>query len=189
MNKITLSIVALLVTAIGAQASVTLSGTSIFSAEILGDSKGVYISSNNSVFDESLFSTLASGTSFTLGAVIGNYTVLGAGSVNTAGSDGALDTSGGLVFNLSGNIATGNEIGVLVFGTSTGSASASDTYTIWTNNWLVANDGANASLTGGGPFTGASFGSGTVVPEPATYAAIAGALVLGFTIVRRRRRA
>ena len=95
----------------------------------------------------------------------------------------------GVTFNLGGNVSTGNEIGLLVFSTSTGSATASDTYTIWTNDWLVAADGSNLSLTGGGPFTGASFGSGSVtaVPEPSTFAALAGLCALGAVMVRRRR--
>jgi hypothetical protein len=186
MKKTTLTITALLASIMVSQASIVISGTSLFSAEIDGASQGVYISSNTISFDESLFATLAADTSFAYGTVIGDYTVMGIGAISPAGPGNAI--LGGLGFDLGGNIATGNEIGLLVFSTSTGSAEANDTYTIWTNDWAVASDGANASLTGtGSPYTGPSFGSGSVVPEPSTYAALAGLCALSFVMVRRRR--
>lgn len=182
------TITVLLATIMVSQASITISGTSLFSTEIFNGSQGIYISSNTNSFDESLFSTLAANTSFSTGTVIGDYTVLGFGAVNNASSTKAA-LNAGVTYNLGGNVATGNEIGLLVFNASTGSASAGDTYTIWTNNWLVASDGANLSLTGAGPYVGPSFGSGSVVPvpEPSAFAALAGVLALGFVAVRRRR--
>ena len=186
MKKITLAIYALLASFAMSQASTTISGTSLFNAEIFNHSTGVYISSDSASFDESLFSTLDANTSFATGTLIGDYTVLGSGAVNNATSTQAA-LNAGVTFDLGGNVATGNEIGLLVFNTSTISATSSDTYTIWTNDWLVAADGANASLTGAGPFTGVSSGNGVVVPEPSTYAALSGLLALGYVMVRRRR--
>jgi hypothetical protein len=185
MKKTTFTITALLASIMVSQASIVISGTSLFSAELDGTSQGVYLSSNTGSFDESLFATLAADTSFAYGTVIGNYTVMGTGAISPAGPGNAI--LGGLGFNLGGNIATGNEIGILVFNTSVGSATGSDVYSIWTNDWLVSADGNNDSLTGGGPFSGASFGSGSVVPEPSTYAALAGLCALGAVMVRRRR--
>jgi len=185
-----------LVIAVTAQASVTISGTSIVDDEILGSSVGVYISSNTSSFNEALFEEIYAGTSFTNGSsvfdkdnvAIAGYTVLGSASVNTAGTNGAL-VSGDLTFDLGGNVATGNEIGVLVFSSSTTSAINEDTFSIWTNDWLVGADGSNLSLTGtGAPYMGGTpAGYGVVVPEPSTYAMLAGALALGYVMVRRRK--
>jgi len=184
-----------LVIAVTAQASVTISGTSILDDEILGSSVGVYISSNTGSFNEVLFEEIYEGTSFTNGSSvfdennqpIAGYTVLGSAPVNTAGTNGALGA--GITFDLGGNVATGNEIGVLVFSSSTTSAINEDTFSIWTNDWLVAADGSNLSLTGtGAPYMGGTAaGTGTVVPEPSTYAMLAGALALGYVMVRRRK--
>ena len=186
MKKITLAIYAMLASFAVSQASITISGTSLFNSEIFNHSKGVYISSNSASFDESLFNTLAEDTSFAIGTLIGDYTVLGSGAVNNATATQAA-LNAGVTFDLGGNVATGNEIGLLVFNTSTTSATANDTYSIWTNGWLVAADGANQSLTGAGPFVGVSSGNGVVVPEPSTYAALSGLLALGYVMVRRRR--
>lgn len=185
MKKITLTLTALLAGLAASHASITISGTSVVSTEIFDYSEGIFVSSNSASFDESLFSTLAASTSFTTGTAIGNYTVLGSATVNNGGPNGVMVS--GAVFNLGGNVATGNEIGLLIFSASTGSSVGGDTYKIYTDDWLVANDGANLSLTGGGPFTGASFGSGSVVPEPSTYAALAGLCALSVVMVRRRR--
>jgi len=185
--KIKSLITGLLLSAVAANASVTLSGTSLFSDAVTGNATGVYVVSSSGSFTESLMNDLVSGISFTQGTSIGDYTVIGIGSINAAGpSASALDTSGGINYNLTGNIAQGNEIGVLVFNTSTTSTIGGDAYDIYTNDWFVPADGANGSLTGGGPFQGAAFGSSTVVPEPSSYALLGGLLALGFVMLRRR---
>ena len=186
--KIKSLIAGLLLSSVAASASVTLSGTSIFSSAINGLTTGVFVVSDSNSFDESLFNfsgALAADTSFALGTSIGNYTVLGGLSINPAGSNSVLGS--GITYNLTGNIAQGNEIGVLTFASSTTSATAGDTYSLFTGDWYVPADGANATLTGGGPYGGAAVGAGSVaVPEPSTYATLAGLLALSFVMLRRR---
>lgn len=185
--KIKSLIAGLLLSALAANASVTLSGTSLFSNALTGNATGVYVVSDSSSFTESLMNGLVAGITFTQGTAIGNYTVIGTGNINAAGpTASALDTSGGINYNLAGNIAQGNEIGILVFNTSTTSTVGGDAYDIYTNDWFVPADGANGSLTGGGPFQGAAFGSSTVVPEPSSYALLGGLLALGCVMLRRR---
>ena len=84
MKKTTLTFTILLASFAVSQASITISGTSLFNTEIFNNSEGIYISSNTGSFDESLFTTLDNGTSFATGTVIGDYTVLGSAAVNNA---------------------------------------------------------------------------------------------------------
>ena len=184
--KIKSIIVGLLLSAVAANASVTISGTSLFNAEINGYSTGVYVVSNSASFTETLMEDLLAGISFTQGTAIGNYTVIGTAPINAAGNSGSSALTAGITFNLGGNVATGNEIGILAFNTSTTSTIGDDPYKVFTNDWLVAADGANLSLTGGGPFTGASILPSTVVPEPSSYALLGGLLALGCVMLRRR---
>jgi hypothetical protein len=177
-------LVGLLLSAVAANASVTISGTSLFNSEINGYSTGVYVVSDSGSFTESLMADLVAGISFTQGTAIGNYTVIGTAPINAAGPGSAL--TAGITFNLGGNIATGNEIGILAFETSTTSTIGGDDYSIFTNDWLVAADGANLSLTGGGPFVGPSAATSTVVPEPSAYALLGGLLALSCVMLRRR---
>ena len=177
-------LVGLLLSAVAANASVTISGTSIFSAALNGATTGVYVASNSGSFTESLMNDLVAGISFTQGTTIGDYTVLGTGTIGAAGPFSALVA--GVTFDLGGNVAAGNEIGVLVFDSSTTSTVAGDSYDIYTDDWVVAADGSNLSLTGAGPYQGAAFGSSTVVPEPSAYALLGGLFALTFVMLRRR---
>jgi len=189
MKKITKLLATLLVAASSASASVTISGTSIVSTEIFGDTIGVYVASTSSTFDVSKFTgddKIAAGTSLAAGEDLLGYTILGTATIGPAGTMGALVS--GVTYNLSANVATGNEIGILVFENSSTTAIAPDTYTIWANGYTVPADGANLSWTGtGAPYMGASAGSGTVgVPEPSSAALLAGMLALGSVMLRRR---
>ena len=184
MKKILLTL--LLIAASTAYSSVTISGTSLFNSAMNGYETGVFVVSNTASFNESLFSAPASGLSFTAGTKWGDYTVLGAKSVNAAGSNSVVQA--GITFDLSSSVAAGNEIGILVFNTSTTSSSAGDSILIFTNNWGVPSDGSNIGITGSAaPYSGAPSASGTVVPEPSTYAMFAGALALGYVMIRRRK--
>ena len=168
-----------------ADASVTLSGTSIVSSAILGDSKGVFIASNGTSFDTSLFTTQGELFSFATGTDVFGYTVLGSASINTAGSNGVLGS--GITYDLTGSVATGNEIGVLTFATSTTTALPGDTFSVFTNGWTVPADGSNLPLNGAPNFGLSPVGTGTFFPEPSAYSTLAGFVALGFVMLRRHR--
>ena len=187
--KIKSLISGLLLSAVAANASIVLSGASLMNSTINGYTTGVFVTSDSGSFDDAangLFGdgNLQSGLSLTAGSTFGNYTVLGTSStINVAGPNSVLFA--GISYDLGGNIATGNEIGVLVFENSTVSTVGGDAYSVYTNNWLTPADGANGGLQVG-PFTGAAATSGTVVPEPSSYALLGGLLALGCVMLRRR---
>ena len=168
-------IAGLMLSSIVANASITISGTSIVSTAISGDTTGVFVASDGASFDVSKFTgtgTIAFDTSFAGGTDLLGYTILGAAVINPAGPNGALGS--GVTYNLTESVSTGNEIGILTFATSTTSAIAGDSYSIFTGGWTVLSDGVNLSLTGtGAPVVGiAAAGTGTVsaVPNPSTNA-------------------
>jgi hypothetical protein len=183
--KIKSLIAGLLLSAVAANASVTMSGAALLNQDVTGYSTGVFVSSNSGSFTESLMNDLVAGISLTAGTTIGDYTILGTGAVNNAGPSGYV-VMAGVTYNLGGNVATNNEIGVLVFQNSTTSTIGGDAYSIYTNDWLAPADGANSPLTGAGPYTGAAFGTSTVVPEPSAYALLGGLFALGCVMLRRR---
>ena len=183
--KTKLIIAGLMLSSIVANASVTLSGTSIVSSAILGDSQGVFIASNSASFDTTLFTTSPiDAFSFASGTDLFGYTVLGSASINTAGSNGVLGS--GVTYDLAGSVGTGNEIGILSFATSTTTALGGDTFSVFTNGWTVPADGSNLPLTGAPNFGLAAVGTGSIVPEPSAYATLAGLVALGFVMLRRR---
>ncbi|MEC8333582.1 MAG: hypothetical protein VXZ83_05595 [Verrucomicrobiota bacterium] len=183
-------IAGLLLTSVVANASITLSGTSIVSTEISGYTTGLYVASNSSTFDVSLFTTpstlIGAGTSFDAGTDLSGYTVLGSTSVFDAGPNGVI--FGGITYDLGGSVSTGNEIGILAFASSSDTASAGDTFLVFAGDYTVPSDGANLSWTGtGAPASITSSGSGLVpVPEPSAFATLAGICALGFVMLRRR---
>ena len=183
--KTKLIIAGLMLSSIVANASVTLSGTSIVSSAILGDSQGVFIASNGTSFDTSLFTTEIDAFSFASGTDLFGYTVLGSANINDAGSNGVLGL--GVTYNLGGSVGTGNEIVILSFATSTTTALEGDTFSVFTNGWTVPADGSNLPLTGAPNFGLAAVGTGSIaVPEPSAYATLAGLVALGFVMLRRR---
>ena len=172
--------------ALAANASITFSGTTLLNTDILENQAGVFITSDSGTFDESLFISIDAGLSFAQYADWNNYTVLGSNTVAAAGPNGVLQT-GGITFDLGGNVQTGNEVAVLVFSSSTTQTEAGDSFLIYTDDWLIPSDSANQGVTGSAsPFTGAFAGSGTVVPEPSAYAFLAGAFGLGLVLFRRK---
>ena len=184
--KTKLIILGLMLSSLVANASVTLSGTSIVSSAILGDSKGVFIASNGTSFDTSLFTTQRELFSFATGTDVYGYTVLGSASINTAGSNGVLGS--GITYDLTGSVGTGNEIGILTFATSTTTVLPGDTFSVFTNGWTVPADGSNLPLTGAPNFGLTPVGiSASVLPEPSVYSTLAGFVALGFVMLRRHR--
>jgi hypothetical protein len=188
--KIKSIIAGLLLSAVAANASIVLSGAALMNSTINGYTTGVFVSSDSGSFDDGLTTSqfrdgfLNQNLSLTAGSTFGNYTVLGtSNTINVAGASSVLFA--GISYDLGGNISTGNEIGVLVFENSTASTVGGDAYSVYTNNWLTPADGANGGLQVG-PFTGAAALSGTVVPEPSSYALLGGLLALGCVMLRRR---
>lgn len=182
--KIKLLITALLLSSVAAKASITMSGAALLNTDITGYSTSVFVASSSESFNTSIVEDLVAGITLTAGSDLGGYTVLGQGIVNPAGASTVV--LAGITYNLGGSVATGNEIGVLVFDESVASTVAGDPYKIYTNGWTVPADGANASLTGAGPFTGAATATSSVVPEPSAYALLGGLLALTCVMVRRR---
>jgi hypothetical protein len=146
-----LSLFALIVQAHG---SITMSGAALLNPNMTGYSTAVFVCSDSGSFDGSVVENLAADVSFAAGTNIGDYTVLGTGSVGPAGPVLSVAMTG-FTYNLGGSVATGNEIGVLVFDNSLVQTVGGDAYDIYTGGWLVPSDGANASLTGHGPYQGA----------------------------------
>jgi hypothetical protein len=184
--KIKLLITALLLGSVTGNASVTMSGAALLNDDITGYSTGVFIASNSGSFDTSTVDNLVAGITLTAGTDLSGYTILGTGSVNAAGPTNSVLLAG-ITYDLGGSVATGNEIGVLVLETAVSSTVAGDSYFIYTNDWLIPADGANASLTGsGGPYTGSWTVFYPGIPEPSAYPVLAGLIAFGSALLRRR---
>ena len=187
--KIKLLIAALLVGSVTANASVTLSGAALLNNYMASFSTGVFVASNSSSFDTSIVSDpWGTGVPFISGTDINGYTILGTGSINVLPISPSNESVllGGITYNLDGSVATGNEIAVLVFKNATTETVGFETLQIYTNDWLVPADGANTSLTGGGPYTGIYDTEVVWFPEPSAYPMLAGLIVLGSSLFRRR---
>lgn len=100
---------------------------------------------------------------------------------------------------LTGGVSTGDQYAVIVFNSSTTTTIAGDSYRIFrASDWLMPASGASIGygLTPNSATyqqlrdTSYLIESGTVVPEPSTYALLAmSGLALGGYVLRRRRRA
>ena len=186
--KIKLIISAVLIGSVTANASITLSGVALLNNYMTGFSTGVFVASNTGSFDTSIVvNPWNTGVPFAPGTDINGYTILGTGSVNVlpiSPSDESV-LLGGITYNLDGSVATGNEIAVLVFKNATTETVGFETLQIYTNDWLVPSDGANASLTGGGPYTGIYDTEVVWFPELSAYPMLAGLIALGSALLRR----
>tara|TARA_B100000989_G_C19315048_1_gene374246 strand:- start:50 stop:604 length:555 start_codon:yes stop_codon:yes gene_type:complete len=182
--KIKLLITALLLGSVTAHASITMSGAAILNTNVNDYTTGVFVASNTVSFDTSIVEDLVAGITLTAGSDLEGYTILGTGSVTFAGGPSVV--LAGVTYDLGGSVATGNEIGVLVFENSAEVTVAGDAYQIYTDSWTVPADGVNASLTGAGPYTGNPIATSAVVPEPSAYALLGGLFALTCVMVRRR---
>lgn len=114
---------------------------------------------------------------------------------------GSITVSGNSSFSLTSEITQGDRFAIIVFSNSTSTALDGDSYSIWTSeSWVVPADGSAytftagavgaaqlPSLSGAPTFTGTIIGS--AIPEPASFAALAGLGMLGLASMRRRRAA
>lgn len=86
-----------------------------------------------------------------------------------------------------------SQLTVWVFSEATGSASSSEWGLFTSSSWIMPTDLGLASLTSSligetGVIYGSKVGNNYhLVPEPSTYAMLAGALALGYVMVRRRK--
>lgn len=186
-TKETLLGLAFFLTAGSLSAAVTISGTSLNNATGLSDGQvGVYVISNDGTAFSSVTSLL-SGVSITDSSTYGSsFTVLGS---NTAATGfGATTLSSGHSINLSGGVDNGDSFGVFVFESSTGNTLAGDTFSVWSDaSWVLPSDGAQSDFTNQlAQLSGSPISTGTVVPEPSSFALLAGVFGLAWVMVRRR---
>jgi hypothetical protein len=214
----TLTVVTCLAAALPtAKAAVSFTGTALSSAtntnplSISVGQVGIFINNNNNVgwgsftnlslsnglslFDSATYTPLGTSQSFTF---LTNRTVAQVGS--------AFTLSGAFTADLAGGISQGDEFAVLVFNSSTNTTIAGDTFRIFrgtqafTNGgWIIPADSASFGYTTNSANFAANVQqvrstaflvqTGTVVPEPSTYALLAmGGIALAGYVVRRRRR-
>lgn len=213
MKRAALIIIALIVNTdfiVHAQ-TVSFTGTALVSSGSLGNplaltagQVGVYINNDDlslwSGFDGS--GKIGSGLSLTSSATytpVGTsdaFTFLGSNSVSGSST---FSLSGGIPsIALAGGVVTGDQYAVVVFNSSTTTTLAGDTYRIFrATDWLIPSAGSSIgysttpSASAYQQIRDDSFviATGTVVPEPSTYALLSLAgLALGGYFVRRRRR-
>lgn len=193
MKTTLLSISMFAVAVASSNASVTISGTALNGGFISVGDKAILIADTSgtgfdsgALFDTALGGSMSAGLDIFSGATYGTgIEVLGS---TTVALDFLSSPFAGFstVFDL-GTVADGDEFAVVVFDASTTTSIDSDTYKLYTSssNWLVPSDGGTNTLTT--LTTGSTFGGTVVVPEPSTYAALAGFCALGYVMVRRRR--
>ena len=180
---------AMLTASISQATSFTLNGTAINNAPGLNDIDDVtvwVINSGGSAFDSSSFGSLPAGISFTDGGSINGYEIAVSSSI--IGADESRFVFGPGTIEVTAN--PGNAFGALVFDSSTNETAAGDSYSVFSDSsWVLPASGA--TITFGAtdqPNTLSADGfTSTVVPEPSTYAVLAGLCALSFVIVRRRR--
>lgn len=210
--KISLACASLVVSAVVAQATVTFNGTALVKVPNIstGDVAYFIIDETNAGFgnlgsinpNTSLFEagTIYEGATFTIGGdsfgtaftIVGTKTATGTTTVSVNSTFTNVPLGNG--------VDSGDKFALIVFETSTTTGVAGDTYRIFTDpTWVVPSDGFTVSFsnTTAGSFaqlgTTASpafmktIAATSAVPEPSSFAALAGFAVLGLAASRRRR--
>jgi hypothetical protein len=177
-------------------ASVTFTGVSVRNGVgIAAGDRAIFIVDQANIGFNAV--SMLAGNSITASASFGSgFTVVGDVTASTV--FGSTNVGSPAPFNLGGGVDTGDRFAVVVFSQSTTSAIAGDSYTIWTDpTWVIPADSATvgfANPANGGFLqlsgTTANFSKivqGSVIPEPSSFAALAGLVAVGFAASRRRR--
>ena len=188
--KKTITFLALSLSLITASHATTFLSGDAITALTAGDAGkiGVYVvSKDGSAFPTSLTDGLSLSDSATYGA---SFEFI---NTNTAVDFFGVSLASGGTVTYGGGVDAGDSFGIILFDNSTTDTLAGDTYRIYTDaSWILPAD-TGASLSFGDAFAavsgGANTGSGSVaaVPEPSTFAALAGFLALGCVALRRRK--
>jgi hypothetical protein len=189
INKLILSALTSVAVLSSAQATVSLTGTALLNAPGLSAGQEYALLVDKAGDGFGALSSVGAGLSIAGSATYGsNYELISSGSASLLGGTFSVLTLNATGINLTAGVDANDSFGVLVFGTSTGTTTAADSFSIWTAaNWLLPNDGS--TITAPADFdqisTAAPF-SGTVVPEPSSFALLAGCFGLAWVMVRRR---
>jgi hypothetical protein len=171
-------------------ATVSITGTALNGGTTgiaVGQEGVVLVDLDGSPFTAAALTDLASGLNISDSASYDGFSVIYSGLVTDFFGTAIFDVAAGAV-DLSNGIDAGDSFGILIFGASSGTTSAGDSYGIFTDgSWVLPNDGSG--VTFGSELTQVASAPGlssTVVPEPSTFAALAGFLALGCVALRRR---
>jgi hypothetical protein len=211
-TKLKIAVTSLVSLAAGlvAQASVQFSGAALLKVPNIssGDVSYLIIDENNTGFGNvgsinPSTSTFVAGsvyetTALTVGSdnLGSNFTIVGTKTATGTTTISVLGSYAGI--QLTGGVDAGDKFAIIVFENSTTSAVASDTYRIFTDpTWVVPSDGFTITFSNTTAGSFAQLGTTatpaftktvvSAVPEPSTYAALAGVAVLGLAALRRRR--
>lgn len=168
--------------------SIAISGTALdtgASGISVGDYSVLLFDTSGSAFDTSL--SIAAGADLTDSDTYSGFVVADTTTVADFFGFGQY-SEWNFSYNL-GDISENDYFGILTFDGGSSTAVGGSTFEIWTSSdWKSPADGA--ADTFGAAFStlsGSAGATGTVaVPEPSTYATLAGLLALSFVMLRRR---